>query len=260
MIKIIFIDLDGTLLTDKKEITHYSISIIKKAIKKGVKIILTTARPPRDSRTFYEKLELNTPIINYNGGLIHHYQTGYKYANYTINRKTFSKMYPLIYKAQNFLVEVDDGFFVKTIDEQVASWINSGSRNPLAVGDILDIVPSEISKIMVRGNTEIQDEIAKLLNCNIIPTTSDPNTEWVEWLHPKANKANAMLYISKILGVKNSNIMAVGDELNDLEMIRKAGVGVAMGNSNLKVKEVANFITKSNLENGVAEAIEKFVL
>ncbi|GCF11921.1 HAD-IIB family hydrolase [Dictyobacter arantiisoli] len=84
--------------------------------------------------------------------------------------------------------------------------------------------------------------------------------EWLEFLHPEVSKANALRTIAQLLNIPSAEIMAIGDNHNDIEMLRLAGLGVAMGNAHAEIKSVADYVTLSNDEDGAALAIEKFVL
>ena len=88
--------------------------------------------------------------------------------------------------------------------------------------------------------------------------TSRPH--FLEFGHPEATKSSALAFLGKRLGIHAAEMMAIGDGANDLDMIKYAGVGVAMGNADERLKAVADYITTSNVEEGVAKAIERFVL
>lgn len=260
MVKLIFIDLDGTLLNRLKDISTFSVNVIRNIQKKGIRIILTTARPPRDSIVYYNKLDLNTPVINYNGGLIQCYKTGERYYCYTIEPVIFHQLYYEIGRyIENFLLEIDNEFYVYSIDEQVKDWIKSGNKKPRAVGNILNLIDMPISKILIKAKYEVIKQIERKFNGVLNKTISDRDNKWIEWLHPNATKSHAMIKVSEMYGVDLSKVMAIGDELNDKSMIQMAGIGVAMGNAHEEIKAIADYITDSNENDGAAKAILKFL-
>ena len=101
-------------------------------------------------------------------------------------------------------------------------------------------------------------QLMKLFPGQLYATSSKPG--YVEMMHPAVNKGQALAFLADKLKINQNEVMAVGDSLNDIDMLKFAGFGVAMGNAAPEVKAAAQAVTRSNNEDGVAEAIEKYAL
>ncbi|GCE24247.1 hypothetical protein KDK_80470 [Dictyobacter kobayashii] len=130
-----------------------------------------------------------------------------------------------------------------------------------SVQDIVEVYPQPCIKIGAYGDAETlrekRLELERLFADQLYVTQTA--AQWLEFLHPEVSKANALKTITRLLDIQPSEVIAFGDNHNDLEMLRFAGLGVAMGNAHEEVKAVADYVTLTNTEDGVADALEKFV-
>lgn len=270
-IKLIGLDLDGTVFNNKKEITTRTKDAILRAIDAGVIIVPTTGRP----RAGLPKEFIEIPSIRYaitsNGASIIDLST-----NEAIYQDLMSaeKAYELLvslptdiimaevyikgfgYAEQNKLDHLDR----YTPSEQYAAYIRN-SRNPVdSICRFVKETQLPIEKIhLLFAETETKTNTLKQLQkiSDIYITTGISNN--LEINSKTANKGNGLLELGKILGIKQQEIMACGDSGNDYDMIVAAGLGIAMENADDRIKAAADFITTSNEEDGVAYAIERFV-
>lgn len=241
-IKLIALDMDGTLLTDDDQVSEANQLAIKKAQAKRVAVMLSTGRWLDRAYPFVEKLALNTPLITVNGGEI------WSANNELLERQVHDPL--IMEKMWKLGREVGVNMWIVSTEKVY----NSGEYpNDFADHEWLKIGFStqDLSKL---------DAIKAELNhyeglelTNSLPTNIEVNPLGV-------NKANGLKRVCKELNITMDEVMAVGDSLNDIKMIEQAGLGVAMGNAQAKIKDVADYVTDTNNDDGVAKAIERFVL
>ena len=268
MIKLIAIDLDGTLLNENSAITRESIETINKAMDEGVRIVLCSGRPMSGLYPYIKELGLDEDeeyIISQNGSKIS-----------TANNEIIKEI--LMEEADvNYLVDLAD-------KEDVGVCIISGSDNYYAYNystpamehdaDLVfldvEVLDRDLSKMenndpmvvmavdekdkLDRFTDKYEAEISKqfefVRSCSTI----------LEFLNRGIGKGPALLYLADYLNLDISEVMVIGDELNDLSMFEIDAFKVAMGNAHQDIKDRADYITLANSEDGVGHAIKKFVL
>ncbi len=273
-IKLIAIDLDGTLLRSDRTLSEENRLAIKAAKEAGVKVVLCTGRPLRSMMHLLEEADLldeEDIAITYNGGLIQKTKSGEILNEITFNRDECLDVYELgqyLNLPINFIdldYVYEPAYPVGVESQYPATNRYVPKENALKFID-LDIEnlpnPFTINKIVVcRPSEEIDAAIPNIPEkyhekYNIYK--SQPFI--LEILPQHVDKGYSMRIIGEMLGLDKSQIMGIGDQENDLSLVENAGFGVAMDNAIDRVKEAADYITKSNNENGVAHAIYKFVL
>ena len=271
MIKLIAIDMDGTLLNEKKHIDKAQKEAIHEAVEAGIKIVLCTGRPLYGILPFYEELglsELDSEgyVILNNGCSIHKTKDWelIDQVNFTSDDieylYKFSESYDI-----NFTLVNDTYYFNigrKPTDELIK---DAG----FVFSDITNISLKEakngkhkIIKIMFLGNPNIMADFQKE-NENILKDkySSVLSQPYVYEILPKGNnKGTGLKKLAKKLGIKQEEIMAIGDGNNDIEMFEYANYSVAMENGTELAKKAAKYQTDSNENDGVAKAIRKYAL
>ena len=272
MIKLIAIDMDGTLLNGKKHIDKVQKEAIHEAIEAGIKIVLCTGRPLYGILPFYEELglsELDSEgyVILNNGCSIHKTKDWelIDQVNFTSDDidylYKFSEGYDINFTLVNdyYYFNIDDR---KPTDELIT---DAG----FVFSDITNISLKEakngkhkIIKIMFLGNPNImanfQKENESILKDKYSSVLSQP---YIYEILPKGNnKGTGLKKLAKKLGIKQEEIMAIGDGNNDIEMFEYANYSVAMENGTELAKKAAKYETDSNENDGVAKAIRKYAL
>lgn len=267
MYKLIALDMDGTLLNKNGEVSEGNKIAIKKAIEKGIKVVLCSGRNIDGLEKFLEELSLKEDgqyIITCNGGAIYSCHDKKVISSIMMKGKD-------IHKISKLSKELGIKMQVYTLDKCIATEENEYTefeRNH--IGTTIKIIndyneineDEELMKALLLEKAEILDEKIKKIpqeyreKYNLVKSL--PQT--LEVMPKNCNKAIGIKNLIEKIGIKPEEVIAIGDECNDLEMIEFAGLGVAMGNGNVKVKEIANYITESNNEDGVAKVIEKFIL
>lgn len=242
-IKLIALDMDGTLLKNDHTISDYTRKIIKKAQQQGVKVMVSTGRPLINCQEIVESLELASYLITVNGSEI--WDSDLNLIDRTmIDVDHINQMYELAKKhGTHFWSSTVGGVWNKntTFPERLEEheWLKFG----------FDIEDDEVRET-------IREELA--LNHSLEVTNSSETN--IEVNAAGINKAAAIRKVCRRLNITMDEVMTVGDSLNDLAMIKEAGIGVAMGNAQQAVKKAADWVTDTNEQDGVAKAIEKFAL
>lgn len=241
-IKLIALDMDGTLLNDDGEVTPYTHDVIQQALQRGVEIVLSTGRPLPLCATFSEELNLSSYIITSNGAEI--WTSDHEIIErYPLNAEKIETLWQLGNERNlhMWLVATDQIFVNARRPEKFADheWLKIGYGNL-----------TEATKT---------DLLNELNNFKDIEITNSSLTN-IEINKFGINKAYAIETICKRMDITMDEVMAVGDSLNDFKMIEQAGIGVAVKNAQRLILETADFVTDTNNENGVAKAIEKYVL
>ncbi|WP_071130288.1 Cof-type HAD-IIB family hydrolase [Enterococcus timonensis] len=267
MIKLLALDLDGTLLNDEKKISVANKNALKKAQELGIKVVITTGRPLVAIQPFVEMLELRGPkeyAITFNGGLVQQIKTGKILAKTVLDVKKIPQVAE-VFSQMNLplsVVSEEKVFEFKTSShESIYKSLNprliyqNTTPEKLPEDRIYNKMVSAVSATILDQqlprlpeSLKSQFEIMKSRDCLL------------EILPKGVEKGRALAILGEQLNIQLSEMMSFGDEENDLSMIKACGIGVVMENGNPEVKKQADFITKSNQEDGVAFAIEKFIL
>lgn len=268
MIKLVAIDLDGTLLDGRKQVSQKNKEVLAQAKAQGVKIVLCTGRPLRAIRPYLEELSLNESgdySITFNGGLVQKNDTGEIMEKAALQ---LADIHELVAVAAELDLPLD------VVSEEIVLCLPTSATNQSIYGSLnplLDCRPYAIealdesklyNKAVIAYHQEVLDP--KIL---AIPSAIREKYEVIktrnnllEFMPKGITKAYGIELLARDLGITIDEVMAIGDEENDLPMIRYAGLGVAMANAVPLIKEAADVVTDSNEADGVATVIEKYVL
>ncbi|MBC1472762.1 Cof-type HAD-IIB family hydrolase [Listeria seeligeri] len=276
-IEAIILDIDGTLLSDNKEITPNTKKALIAAQQNGVKLILASGRPTTAMHLYAEQLEMEKYhglIVSYNGAKVIDCQT---------NEELFSQALPIaegkavLEHMKQFDVKVmidkDDYMYVNNVyncfvpyrgeEINIIEYESRGGNFRLCEkDDLADFLDYPISKILTAGDpTYLQENYQAMmapfkdsLNCVF---TAD---FYFEFTAQGIDKAKALDTVLKQMGISAENLIAFGDGHNDITMVRYAGTGVAMQNAVPELKEAANTVTLSNNEDGIAHLLDSLIL
>lgn len=270
-IRVIGLDLDGTVFDDKKNISARTIAAIRAAAEKGVAVLPATGRFLAGVPEKFTELEGVHYALTSNGAVITELASGRRVVSQMLPDDTAEQIMRVLAGFEcvaNAYIR-GCGYASNAIFPQLGDWYGSTGlqgyvrsfRHPdLTPLEIVQAYPGEVEKISaIFHSTAERDRAAAALSqlpCEACSSFSNN----IEISARGVDKGEGLLALAKKLGYGPENVMACGDSSNDLAMIRKAGLGVAMGNASPEVKQAADYITLSNNEDGVAAAIEKFVL
>jgi len=263
--KMVCLDIDGTLLNSNHEITEKVKNTIRViANEKKIPVILVSARMPKGITFLQKELGIKEPIICYSGALILD-KDNEVLAREFIDVSNIEKIYKLI-RNNNIHMSLykDDEWYIEELDY----WAKQESEITNIIPNIIDfnklierwrregVGPSKILCMSNPKEINFLKENIYGNDLNIYP--SKPT--YLEIMPIKASKTSAINCLQKKFNIDKSEIIAVGDNYNDIDMLEYAGVGVAMGNAPEEVKRHADDITLTNDKDGVAEALIKYVI
>jgi 5-amino-6-(5-phospho-D-ribitylamino)uracil phosphatase len=285
MIKLLALDLDGTLLNSKGKIPEANKLAIRQAEERGVLVTIATGRRFRDALPVAAELEFNAPLITHNGALLKYAESLETVAASLLDHGTTLEILR-VGKAfgGDALVSVDPHghgtlLFDTVSDDNIPlqkyiAWSDrlhgdENGKSAIHVAKLEDTVgDNEVIHISFSGGCDAMKEMQQVLAEELGKTvtllaTIYPQLDFtlIDILPPNASKGTGVEKLAALNGLSAQNIMTIGDNFNDLEMLQFAGTGVVMGNADPSLLERREFYTTvSNDENGVAVAINKFIL
>ncbi len=263
MIKLVAIDLDGTLLNSQHQLSKGNEQALRSAMELGVQIVLATGKTRYSAIPLIEHLQLTTSGI-YSQGLIIYSGDGSVRIQHTISDAVakFIIEYADRHKV-SLLVYSGTTLYINQHDFDPHRITQYGEPEPIVKSELVEIVGQvPINKLIFMDEptriTQIRHELVSQLNGDA--TIVQALDEMLEVMPNSISKGTALQYLLDDLDIKTSEAMAIGNAENDIQMIELAGVGVAVENAMDSLKAVADVIVPSNDEDGVAVAIERFIL
>ncbi len=267
MKKILFSDLDGTLLTDDKQISDGNRAAIRAMTAAGHSFVIATGRPFESAYKISGELGLNGAgcyIVSYNGG---HVYDCYQKAALLDERISLETVRELFHFAW------DEGFYVQTYQngeilarartEELDFYERNTNLPGCPRADVLEYLTRDPNKAIVIDLHD-HDRLARFAK-RLEPWAKGrcrltfSNAMYLEVVAEGVSKQTGIAFLTDYLGVKGEDTIAVGDEANDIEMIKAAGLGVAVQNASPAAKEAADYVSaRGNNEDAIAEVIERF--
>jgi len=264
-IRLVAMDLDDTLLRDDWTISPRVVKAIQKAQAQGVKVTIATGRMPISTRPYAKQLGLDVPVITYHGAMTQQAISGEIIFRRVIPSAIASEIIQDVCRQGIYAqIYLKDRVITQTLNEwsQEYARIASVRIEEADLSNLLSQEPEGVEKILCIAGESDLDQLAPFLSQRygnkVHITKSKPH--FLEIIEGSVNKGVALAALANRFGIQQQDVMAIGDSFNDLEMIQYAGLGVAMGNARPEIKEQADIVTVTNEEDGVAEAIERFVL
>ena len=259
----IAIDLDGTLLTDELQISPDTVEGIQKAVELGTIVTIATGRMFPSAKLFAQQLGINVPLITYQGAIIKDVDEKEVIYERLISPDIAQKLVEIASEKNLHLQVYQDDILYGASENELLISYAEGVKVPYTVEpDLLKLAKKGFTKALFIDKPEtldaLQDELVTLFGERAHIAKS--KEFFLEVTHPEANKGSALLYLAEKLGIDRSEIIGIGDNHNDIELIMTAGLGIAMGNGVKELKDISDYISLTNNEEGVLHAIEKFVL
>jgi Cof subfamily protein (haloacid dehalogenase superfamily) len=269
-IKLLIVDIDGTIAGKSNQVSNRVKTAIRAAQAKGVRVGIATGRMYKSALRFHHEIGADFPLIAYQGAWIQDPATGTTHRHLPVPVKIAREL--IDYFEQSHLfdklslhVYLGDRLYVREINPDTELYVGRSGIEATPVGDLRQVLTDLPTKILAMS--EDIDLIDSLLldlrhrypQDTLHITTSVPI--FLEATQSGVNKGSAIDYIAtKLLGISAANVLAIGDNFNDVEMIDYAGIGVAMGNAPDDVRAIADWVAPHIEADGVAAAIEKFIL
>ncbi|MDC7244130.1 MAG: HAD family hydrolase [Sphaerochaetaceae bacterium] len=256
---LIALDLDGTILYDFDSLSETLCKFMKKVQKEGHKIVIATGRPYRSSRFVYERFDLDTPIINYNGGLITHPKDdSFKDINLTIDKDIIIDIFENnIQYIRNAFSEVLDTIYVYKREKAIEPLLHVNGATDLIVGDLKNTLKVNPNGFIIIGKQGtgvtmkeyIDSKYQGEVGCRIWNISGEYDSI-IEIFTPDSNKGLALKHVADYLGFSRDQVIAIGDGHNDIEMIEYANLGVCVSNAHPELLAVADKVLNYTSKDG----------
>ncbi len=261
-IKLIAIDLDGTLVHDARRIPERNLCALQMVMDQGVTVAIATGRMHSSARDFVGRLGIphTTPIISYNGAMVRLPDAAEPMLHVTVPPELAAQVVQhSVQERLHLNYFLDDVLYVTHMDHWAWLYQRRTDNHPTIAGDLRRFAGQSPTKLLIAADPPlVADLLAReqaLFGDRLYVTRSMP--EYIEFLNPEVSKGAAVAWLAGHLGLAREQVMAMGDMLNDLPMIEWAGTGVAMPRAAEAVRAAADFVPEHE-EEGVAETLEKF--
>lgn len=260
--KLLCVDLDGTLLKNDKTISKKQIKAINNLKKSEALFSISTGRPTKGIQKYLDLFNRKIPLTLFNGSLVELYPSkevlfecklAMEDAKFIIEFLD-EKNLPFIYYSNGDL-------YYKDATDRVMLYIKYSNLEPIKINSIHEIDYKNVIKVIWFLNKDEEDNYDLTIFDNLKETiTIRSDYKYYEFINKDASKGKALKIIQDYYNIRDENTIAVGDEENDISMIKRAGTGVAMKNARDSVKAVADYVTINDNENdGILEVINKFI-
>lgn len=271
--KLIAIDMDGTVLNSEHEVSEFNKKILNEVKDKNIKVVISTGRIFVSARYYAKLLGISTPIISCNGA----------YINGPINNDNIIIENPIEKEDVMYILKTleendlkyrfydAENFYARSYDSITQKYVEWNKK--LKVEDRINIEITESPfEIIERENVQIlkfvvmdedDDKLEKIKKILLDNANIDIVTSWeksFDIMYKGVSKGSALKQLCDKLKIDRNEVIAIGDNENDMSMIEYAGLGIAMGNAEEIVKNIADYITDDNDNDGVAKAIQKFIV
>lgn len=265
--RLLVLDIDGTLTNSKKEVTSKTREALIKVQEQGVYVAIASGRPTPGTKKVAEEIELSrfgNYVLSFNGGRVVNCKTGEIVLDKTISAQMAGV---LCDEAESHGVGIltydsECALAGTAVDEYMELEARINGIELKQVGSFKDVVKFPVNKCLMTGRPEKMAELETVLKEKYAGSLNIFRSEpfFLELMPKGIDKASVLKNFLPFLGITREEVICCGDGYNDKTMIEFAGLGVAMANARTEVLEVADYITASNDEDGVAEVIEKYIL
>ena len=261
MIKMVVTDIDGTIYSPETGITDNVKVCINKLVQNNIMVIIATGRTYSSAKTVADKLGIKYPLICYQGGLVNSYDgeiLDVKYLDMAPAKEIIDD-----FRKRNIHlnVYVEDKLYVEDDNQYIKDYIGDKGIDYWKVNSFNELDFTKLNKLLaINYDTEFIDKLINELS-NKYPQLYVVKSAkyFCEIANKQATKGNAIKFLANKYNFKLNEVMAIGDQNNDIEMVETAGIGVAMGNGTEQIKQKADYITDTIENDGFVKAINKYV-
>ncbi len=269
-IKLLVLDIDGTIAGLSNDVREPVRAAIQAVMAKGVLVAIATGRMYRSTLRFHSAIGSTLPVLAYQGAWIQDPITGKIHRHLPVSIPMARQLLdyfeqPSLRELLTLHLYINDRLYVREVTEETEIYAVRSGINPIPVGDLRSVLTSEPTKVLaLSDDTAVIANLLGSLRKQYTPAELYMTTSvatYFEATNPLVNKGTAVRFLAEeMLGLSSANVMTIGDNFNDVEMLEYAGLGVAMDNAPAEVKAKAQWVAPSVEEDGVAAAIETFLL
>ena len=263
-IRLLAIDLDGTLVNHQLQMDPRDVAAVHAGVAAGVTVVLATGRMFKSSLRYAEPLGLKGPIINYQGAVVRGIASGEVWYRCELSVDLQQRVLALAEpKDWHVNAYIDEVVYTARARPEADLYARVALVPYEVVGPLSKWVHQEATKMVLvdLDPTEVPSRMAELEAWMGGAARVTRSLDWfVEVVDLQVSKARALAMVAERLGVARAEVCAIGDNLNDVDMVTWAGFGVAMGNAPDALKEMAKYVTGPIQDAGVSQVIERFVI
>ncbi|MBN3893369.1 MAG: HAD family phosphatase [Nostoc sp. JL31] len=269
-IKLLVLDIDGTIAGQSNTISEPVKQAILAAQARGIQVAIATGRMYRSALRFHQDIGSTLPLMAYQGAWIQDPITQKIHRHWVVSREIAHQLLdyfeqPELRSLLSVHFYINDQLYVRELTRETKIYAERSGIIAIPVGDLRQALTNEPTKILaLSDDTDLIDKLLGNLRRQYTPAELYMTTSvatFFEATNASVNKGTAIRYLAEeLLGLQLANVMAIGDNFNDVEMLEYAGLGVAMGNAPAGVQAIAKWVAPSVEEDGAAVAIEKFLL
>jgi len=268
-VRLLVLDIDGTIGDRSNRIRDSVARAIQSAQNRGIAIAIATGRSYECSLHAYDFIGSDLPLICYEGAFIREPNTGVVHRHWPLQARVAAQLLEHIEilslsNRLSVLFHIQDNLYVPNLNYASMKYVEVSGAEPIVVSDMRQLLHQPITKVVVVSDDahDIARLSRQLKNSHSrIQVRHDKSITLLEAFNPAVNKRLAVSYLAEqIMSLRPENVMAVGDDFNDVGMLRYAGIGVAMEQAPLAVRTFADWVTTTMEKDGVARAIERWIL
>jgi Cof subfamily protein (haloacid dehalogenase superfamily) len=268
-IRLLVLDVDGTLVDESNRISQSVAHSIRSAQRRGVAIAIATGRLFQTSLPAYDSSGSTLPLICCEGAMIRDRKTGFVHRHWSLEPGVAAQMLDHTERLNSsgrlsVHFYIDDEVYVSNLNRTSINYFEGSNVEPIVVSDLRQLLDRATTKVLVLSDDR---QVISRLSSELKTVHSRTQVRqyksitFLEAFHPAVNKRLAVSYLAEeIMALRPENVMAVGDDFTDIGMLQYAGIGVAMGNAPVEVRASADAVTTTFEKDGVARAIEKWIL
>ncbi len=277
--ELVAIDIDGTLLDNDEQISKENIDAINRCEKNGVKVCICTGRNVRNTIKIAKKLKTGAPFVCSDGAIFYDTKKNKVIVEKKFSKETLEKLVRIANEFNLYMefntrskyikyvknVELEKfsyGEVAKTLKQRLSHYFIKRVRYVKNIDIFLIENKNDINQFLIGGDEEEVEKFKEKISGVEFEDVDIRYDLWENYIFvvcKGCTKAHGLDILSEHFNVSIENMIAIGDQMNDIDMIKRAGLGVAMGNAHEEIKKNANVVTKTNLESGVAYAINKYI-
>jgi Cof subfamily protein (haloacid dehalogenase superfamily) len=268
-IRLLVLDIDGTIADESNHIRESVARAVDLVKRQGVAVAIATGRRFQSSLPAYDFIGSTLPLICYEGGLIRERSTGLTHRHWPLGPHVVAQILDHTERLSlngslSVHFHIEDDLYISNLNDASSKFFEGSTVVPIVVSDLRPLLNRATTKVMV-----LSDDAGVITSLSTQLKTSDSRTRVTEYksitfleaFHPAVNKRLAVSYLAEeVMALRPENVMAIGDNFTDIEMLQYAGIGVAMGNAPVAVKALADWVTTTLEQDGVVTAVEKFIL
>jgi Cof subfamily protein (haloacid dehalogenase superfamily) len=263
--KLLAIDMDGTTLNGQHELSDRTVNAIQNVYNKGVMVLFATGRMSSAVEKHLRRLETTGLVVSHNGALVLDIHKDHIYLHNRVNKSIVDEVVQFYKEYKSILhFNIGDKIIVEKITPLSKQYSQELGITFHLINSFSDISEEPTSLLLIDDKSKLTDFLEDichryegLFDHVLIPWIQD--TWMLQLLSPNTSKGGAVINLAKQVKIKNHEIISFGDSYNDMEMIQQSGLGIAMGNACEELKKDADYVTRTNDQDGVAYVLEKLL-